>query len=187
MTTQQTRRSAYSMGSLPNMARSLLVIGLLVLGLFAIVPRISGVERPAVDAAAKGAYVAEQTGWPVELPTGLGDRWVPTVATQGPLTDDVPTFTTVWSTPSGADIALKEAVNVTPGWITRSVNDGKRAGEVTIGSRAWERYVADSGKQLTYVLRGTGHDLTFAVTTTGPEDELKDFVGAFQPVTPATD
>jgi hypothetical protein len=174
------------MGTLPNMVRSLLVIGLLVLGLLAIVPRISKVDRPAVDVADKGAYVAEQTGWPVELPTGLGGAWVPTVATQGPLTDGVPTFTTVWTTPSGADIALKEAVNVTPGWITRSVNDGQRADYVTIGARTWERYVLKTKEQVSYVLRGAGHELTFAVTTTGPEHELKDFVGALQPVTPAT-
>jgi hypothetical protein len=173
------------MGSMSNMVRSMLVIGLLVLGLFAIVPRINHVDRPAVDAAGKGAFVAEQTGWPVELPTGLGDGWVPTVASQGPLTDDVPTFTTVWSTPGGADIALKEAVNVTPGWIVRSVNDGKPAGEVTIGSRTWERYAADSRKQVSYVLREEAPHLTFAVTTTGSEDELKDFVGALRRVTPA--
>jgi hypothetical protein len=175
------------MGSLPNMMRSMLVIGLLVLGLLAIVPRVSHRDLPAVDVADKGAYVAEQTGWPVELPAGLGDGWVPTVATQSPLTDDVPTFTTVWTTPGGADIALKEAVNVTHGWITRSVNDGKRAGEVTIGARTWERYDAEARKQVTYVLRGAGKELTFAVTTTGSEDELKDFVAAFKRVTPADD
>ena len=185
MTTDQPRRSAYSMGSLPNMVRSMLVIGLLVLGLLAIVPRISHVDRPAVDVTGKAAYVAEQTGWPVELPTGLGAEWVPTVATQSPLTDNVLTFTTVWSTPGGADIALKEAANVTPGWITRSVNDAGREGEVTIGSRTWERYVAPARGQVSYVLPGAGKNLTFAVTTTGTEDELKHFVGAFQRVAPA--
>lgn len=186
MSTDQPRRSAYSMGSLPNMLRSLLVIGALVAVLLAIVPRISHVERPAVDAGDKAAYVAAQTGWPVELPQGLGQGWVPTVASQGPLTDGVPTFTTVWTTPDGGDIALKEATNVTAGWVSRSVNDGVRAGEVTIGARTWERYAVQSRHQVSYVVRGAGSDgLTLAVTTTGSEDVLKQFVGALKRVAPA--
>ena len=107
--------SRYSLGTFPNMFRSMFVIGLLVLALVAIVPRITHVQRPAVDASAKASQVAAQTTWPIELPKGLGDGWVPTVATYAPGTEKVPTFTTVWSTPSGADIALKQAVGATQG------------------------------------------------------------------------
>lgn len=187
MSSPQPRRSAYSMGSLPNMVRSMLVLGVIVAGLIAIVPRINHVERPAVDAAGKGAYVAQLTGWPVELPTGLGKDWVPTVATDSPLTDRVRTFTTVWSTPSGADIALKEATNVTSGWISRSANDGTRSGQVQIGSRTWERYVVQTRQEFSYVLKGSAKDdLTIAATTTGSEEELKTFVAALERVKPAT-
>lgn len=187
MSSPQPQRSAYSLGSLPNMVRSMLVLGVIVAGLLAIVPRINHVERPAVDAAGKGAYVAELTGWPIELPSGLGKDWVPTVATDSPLTDKVRTFTTVWSTPSGADIALKEATHVTPGWLSRSVNDGTRSGEVRVGSRTWERYVVQARDELAYVLKGsTEGDLTIAATTTGSEEELKTFVSALQRVKPAS-
>lgn len=187
MSSPQPQRSAYSLGSLPNMVRSMLVLGVIVAGLLAIVPRINQVDRPPVDAAGKGAYVAEQTGWPVELPSGLGSKWVPTVASDAPLTDKVRTFTTVWSTPGGADIALKEAMNTTSGWVTRSANDGVRSGEVQIGSRTWERYVVETRNEYSYVLRGEGkHELTIAATTTGSEDELKTFVGALKPVKPAS-
>jgi len=174
------------MGTWPNMLRSMLVIGLFVLALVAIVPRITQVQRPAVDAAGKASQVAAQTTWPVQLPKGLGDGWVPTVATFAPGTEKVPTFTTVWTTPSGADIALKQAVEVTDGWVSRSVADGERTGTVQVSGRAFERFVARDGGQLAYVARGTGaNGLTLVASGTAKDDELKAFVAALAPVAPA--
>jgi hypothetical protein len=174
------------MGSLPNMLRSLLVIGLFVLALVAVVPRISSVPRTAVDAEAKASQVAAQTSWPVELPRGLGDGWVPTVATYAPGTDKVPTFTTVWTTPSGGDIALKQAVGVTDGWLKRSVSEGVPSGTAQVSGRTYERYAAAGAGQLSLVSRGAGTDgLVIVATGTAPEDELKAFVAALRPVTPA--
>ena len=179
--------SRYSLGTFPNMFRSMLVIGLLVLALVAIVPRISQVQRPAIDAAGKASQVAAQTTWPIELPKGLGDGWVPTVATYAPGTEKVATFTTVWTTPSGADIALKQAVGATQGWVDRSVNDGEAAGAVTVSGRAFQRFVASDKGQLAYVVKGQGaKGLTLVASGTAPEDELKAFVAALSPVTPAT-
>lgn len=180
-------RSRYSMGSLPNMLRSLLVIGVFLIGLIAVVPRISQVDRPAVDAAGKAAQTAAQTKWAIEMPVGLGGGWVPTVATYSPGTEQVPTFTTVWSTPSGADVALKEAVGATDLWLRRSVNNGIRSGDLTVAGRTFERYLSEDGKQISYVARASGAaGLTIAATTTGPEDELKSFIAALAKVTPAT-
>ncbi|MGO4603244.1 DUF4245 domain-containing protein [Terrabacter sp. 2YAF2] len=178
--------SRYSLGTFPNMFRSMFVIALLVLALVAIVPRITHVQRPAVDAAAKASQVAAQTTWPIELPTGLGDGWVPTVATYAPGTEKVPTFTTVWSTPSGADIALKQAVGATQGWVGRSVDDGAAAGTVTVSGRTFEKFVASDKGQLAYVAKGQGaKGLTLVASGTAPEDELKAFVAALGPVKPA--
>jgi hypothetical protein len=174
------------MGTLPNMLRSMLVIGLFVLALVAIVPRITSVQRPAVDAASKASQVAALTTWPIQLPKGLGTGWVPTVATYAPGTEKVPTFTTVWTTPSGKDIALKQAVGVTDGWVSRSVNDGARSGAVTVSGRTFERFVASDAGQLAYVVRGAGaKGFTLAASGTAPEDELKAFVAALAPVVPA--
>ena len=187
MTSQPVRRSPYAMGSWPNMLRSLLVIGLIVAGFVAIVPRISEVDRPAVDAGSKASQVAAQTGWPVELPEGLGKDWVPTVATLAPGTEEIRTFTTVWSTPGGGDIALKQAAAVTPGWLARSVNDGAVTGAVTIDGRTWERYAAKDRAQLSYVLRGEGSaQLTLVATGVVSDDELKALIGALEPVQPAS-
>ncbi|GAA2482247.1 DUF4245 domain-containing protein [Terrabacter carboxydivorans] len=178
--------SRYSLGTFPNMFRSMFVIGLFVLALVAIVPRITQVQRPAVDAAGKASQVAALTTWPVELPRGLGQGWVPTVATYAPGTEKVPTFTTVWTTPSGADIALKQAVGATQGWVARSVNDGSAAGTATVKSRAFERFVASDKGQIAYVVKGQGaKGLTLVAGGTAPEDELKAFVAALAPVTPA--
>lgn len=184
MTSQPSRRSAYSLGSLPNMLRSLLVIGLFVAALVALVPRISSVDRPAVDATAKAGQVAAQTGWPVELPSGLGDGWVPTVATFGPGSGQVPTFTTVWQVPHG-DISLKQATTVSDEWVARTVGDATRTGTTTVGSRTWERYPAEARGQVTYLLRGTGEgDLSIAATADTDEADLKTFVGALKVVPP---
>jgi hypothetical protein len=174
------------MGTLPNMLRSMLVIGLFVLALVAIVPRITSVQRPTVDAAAKAGQVAAQTAWPVQLPKGLGDGWVPTVATYAPGTEGVPTFTTVWTTPSGKDIALKQAVRVTDGWVRRSVGDGTPAGTVQVSGRSLERFVAQDAGQVAYLVRGTGaKGLTLVASGTASDDELKAFVAALAPVPPA--
>ena len=186
-TTDAPRPSRYSMGSLPNMLRSLLFIGLLVAALVALVPRIDKVDRPAVDALGKARATMTQTGVPLELPQGLGEGWVPTVATYAPGTEKVPTFTTVWETPAGGDIALKEGTDVTAGWVARSVNDGARDGSVSVGARTFERYVSRSGTQVSYVERAAGSDTTtLAVTGTTSEDELKTFVAALRRVAPAS-
>lgn len=179
-------KSRYSLGTFPNMFRSMFVIGLLVLALVAIVPRITQVQRPAIDAAGKASQVAARTTWPIELPQGLGKGWVPTVATYAPGTEKVATFTTVWTTPSGADIALKEAVGATQGWVDRSVNDGEATGTVTVSGRTFDKFVASDKGQLAYVVRGRGaKGLTLVASGTAPEDELKAFVAALAPVTPA--
>ena len=178
--------SRYSLGSMPNMLRSLLVIGFFLLVLVAIVPRMSEVERPAVGAADKAAAVAAQTRWPVEMPTGLGSGWVPTTATYSPGTDKVPTFTTVWKTPAGGDLAFKQAVAPTDIWLATSVTDNPAAGTVTVGGRTLERYAGGRTSQVSYVARPSASGgLTLVATTNASEDELKTFVAALKPVTPS--
>ena len=187
MTTPPARRSAYSLGSVPNMLRSLLVIGLLVAAVVLIAPRVTQVERPAVDARAKAAWTASQTGWPIELPTGLGDDWVPTVATYAAAADDVPTFTSVWSTPSGGDIAVKEAVAPTRGWVDRNVGEGEPVGAVPVEGRVWEQYANSGRQQQSYLLRGEGEDaLTIVVTSAAPADEAQELLASLRVVPPAS-
>ena len=174
------------MGSMSNMLRSLLVVGFFLLVLVAIVPRMSEVERPAVDAVGKAALVATQTSWPIEMPTGLGSGWVPTTATYAPGTDKVPTFTTVWKTPAGGDLAFKQAAAPTDTWLSTSVTDNPAAGTVSIGGRTVERYAGGRTSQVSYVVRpAASGGITLVATTNASEDELAAFVTALKPVTPA--
>jgi hypothetical protein len=179
-------KSRYSMGSMSNMLRSLLVIGFFLLALVAIVPRMSEVERPAVDAASKAAAVATQTSWPIEMPTGLGSAWVPTTASYAAGTDKVPTFTTVWKTPAGGDLAFKQAAAPTDGWLSTSVTDNPAAGTISLGGRTVERYAGGRTSQVSYVVRpAASGGLTLVATTNASEDELAAFVSSLEPVTSA--
>lgn len=179
-------KSRYSMGSMSNMLRSLLVVGFFLLVLVAIVPRMSEVERPAVDAAGKAAAVATQTSWPIEMPTGLGSGWVPTTATYAPGTDKVPTFTTVWKTPAGGDLAFKQAAAPTDTWLSTSVTDNPAAGSLNVSGRTVERYAGGRTSQVSYVVRpAASGGITLVATTNASEDELAAFVAALKPVTPA--
>ena len=174
------------MGSMPNMLRSLLVIGFFLLVLVAIVPRMSEVERPAVDAAGKASSVAAQTRWPIEMPAGLGSGWVPTTATYAPGTDKVPTFTPVCKTPAGGDLALTPAAAPPAGWLSTSLTDNPAAGTITVGNRTVERYAGGRSSQVGYLVRPSASGgLTLIATTNGSEDDLKTFVAALKPVTPS--
>ncbi len=178
-------KSRYSMGSASNLLRSLLVIGFFLLVLVAIVPRMSEVERPAVDASGKAATVATQTRWPVEMPTGLRSGWIPTTASYATGTDKVPTFTTVWKTPGGSDLAFKQAAAPTDTWLSTSVTDNPTTGTVSVGGRTAERYAGGRTSQVSYVVRpAASGGLTLVATTNGSEDELAAFVAALKPVTP---
>ena len=178
-------KSRYSMGSMSNMLRSLLVVGFFLLALVAIVPRMSEVERPAVDAASKASAVATQTSWPIEMPTGLGSGWVPTTASYAPGTDKVATFTTVWKTPAGGDLAFKQAAAPTDTWLSTSVADNPAAGTVSLAGRTVERYAGGRTSQVGYVVRpAASGGVTLVATTNASEDELAAFVAALEPVTP---
>lgn len=183
-------RSRYSLGSTSNVLRSLLVIGFFVAVLVAIVPRVNEVDRPAVDAGSKARHTAQLTGWPIELPAGLPSGWEANVASHGPTTDKVPTFTTVWSTPGGGDISLKQAAAPTTAWLERSVGDLPRSGSVSVGTRQYERYAAQDGERVSYVARVAGSGgvtaLTLVATSTGGDDELRTFLAALRPVPPAS-
>ncbi len=180
--------SRYSMGSMPNMLRSLLVIGFFLLVLVAIVPRMSEVERPAVDAAGKASTVAAQTGWPIELPTGLGSGWVPTTATYAPGTDKVPTFTTVWKTPAGGDLAFKQAAAPTDGWVSTLGHrrPARPAPSPSAGAPSSGMPVGARRRSATSCARPPPTRPHPRRDEERREDELKAFVAALAEVTPAS-
>lgn len=176
------RASRYAMGSLPNMARSLLVIVALLLAFVAIVPRSDLMSRPSVDATAVVANAVKESGTAFEAPAELGEGWTPTSARYAPSTDGLRTWQAVWTTPSGQSISLKQTVGATPGWVSVATNQARASGSVELGGRTWERredargqvnLVAKTPDGLTTVVSGTGG--------TGGTDEIGTFVAAFRP------
>ncbi len=172
------------MGTVANMARSLLVILALVAALVAIVPRGEGVIRPGVDASSVVAQAVKQSGLPFELPVGLGDGWAATTARYAPSTDSRPTWQAVWTTPTGQSISLKQASGATPKWVDVATNQGTRAGQVDLAGRTWERRTDARGQTALVSVSPLG--LTTVVSTTGGMDEAGQFVDALAPAAPAS-
>lgn len=174
--------SRYSLGSLPNMVRSLVVIGAIVALLIIIVPRSQRIEQPAVDAAAKAAWTAKDSGWPIEAPTGLPNDWKATTATFTRGADSLMTYTAVYQSPSGEFVSVWQTTAPTQGWIRTATNDATPDGTTVIGARTWSKRWQESTGHHSLVLAAP---LTIVVTGSGTLDEVTAFAGMLRPVTPA--
>ena len=176
------------MGTLGNMARSLLVVLALVAALVAIVPRGEGSIRPPVDAGAVAAQAVKDSGMPFELPVGLPDGWTATTARYAPSADSRPTWQAVWTTPTGQSISLKQTWAATAKWLDMATNQGTSAGQVDLAGRTWERR-SDARGQVALV-SATPLGLTTVVSSTGGGtsgmDEVAQFVDALQPAARAS-
>lgn len=181
----QPPKSSYSMGSVSNMARSLFVILALVLGLILIVPRVSSIQQPAVDAASVVSDAVTQSGLPFEAPVGLPSGWSATNARFTKTTDDLPTWQGGWSTPSGGYIAIRQTKAASPNWVKDATSDGTVNGSVTVAGRTWTTYYDGEHKRTSWVNlpAGAAADTQVAtvVTATAEESELTTFVTALKP------
>ncbi|HMT32001.1 MAG TPA: DUF4245 domain-containing protein [Dermatophilaceae bacterium] len=171
-------RSRYSMGSLANMGRSLFVILVLVGGLIAIVPRVSEVRQPPVDAAAVVGYAVKSSGTPFSFPTPVPDGWVATNARYAASTDSVPTWQAGWTTPDNRYFSLAQAKDATTGWLTAATNKAEATGSAQIAGRTWKTYVDDRKQS---IMSSAADGLTTVVATTGSMEDLAAFVGRLAP------
>ena len=170
------------MGSLANMGRSLFVILVLVGGLVAIVPRVSEVRQPAVDAAAVVGYAVKSTGTPFWFPSPVPDGWVATNARYAGSTDSVPTWQAGWTTPDDRYFSLAQAKDATSGWLASATNKAKATGSAQIAGRTWTTYV-DDRKQA--IMSSASDGLTTVVATTGSMEDLSGFVTRLGPAQPS--
>ena len=173
------------MGSMSNMLRSLLVVGFFLLALVAIVPRMSEVERPAVDACGQGLHgrhadeLADRDADGPRLRLGADDGQL-----DRPGTDKVATFTTVWKTPAGGDLAVQAGRGSHQHLVVDVGGRQPPAGTVRLGGRTVERYAGGRTSQVGYVVRpAASGGVTLVATTNASEDELAAFVAALEPVT----
>ncbi len=180
---QQRPRSRYALGSASNMVRSLFVVFVMLAGLVLLVPR-GDMLRAVIDPAPVAAAAVAETGVPFTAPQDLPDGWTATSARFGELGDAEQVWQSVWTTPSGGSIALKEAVDAGDDWVRRITTDAAVSGSVELAGQSWEQRVDERGQL--HLVRNTDTDqgvLTTVVSATGGLAELEVFVPALRAVT----
>jgi hypothetical protein len=174
------------MGTGANMVRSLLVVGALVLGLVMLVPRVSEVKQPPVDAAGVVAAVVAETHLPLLFPTGPDAGWTATNARYAAFADQIPTWQVGWTGPDDQYLAIKQAVGVTPAWLDAATAKGREAGTELISGRSWQVRVDDRRQtHLVSTEQVTGGVLTTVVSGTGGLAQVRDFVARLAPAAAA--
>lgn len=190
-------RSAYALGSTSNMIRSLVVILALVGVLVAIVPRVSEVDQPAVDAVAVASNAVRESGLAFEVPVGLPAGWKATNARYVPAADSLLTWQAGWTTPQGGYVAIRQARAASPTWLRVATSDGVAQGTLEASGRTWQRYYDPARKRTSLVANtgpasvgassspsGSADSLTTVVTATASLDEILTFTNALQPAPP---
>lgn len=176
---QASPPSRYAAGSAANMARSLLVILVMVAGLVMLVPRLSAVEQPPVDALSVVSYAVKESKTPFAYPQGLPDGWRATSARYAAI-DGLPTWQAGWTTPDGTWVGIRQAVSVGPGWQEAVLVSGPVGQPVVAGNRTWERRDDDKGQHsLAATDRATG--LTTVVLVSGPVELGTAFIERLAP------
>ena len=161
------------------MVRSLVVVGVLVLLLIAIVPRVSSISQPPVDVAAASVEIARESGWPIERPEGLPPGWKATSVRYVRSTDGLMTWHAGFQSPTGNYVAIEQTKDATPEWISAQTNRAKETGQLQAGGRTWATFVRSGKVQNSLVNRATAPgQLTTIVTGTGTFQELQTFVEA---------
>ena len=179
----QAPRSSYLNGSVANMIRSLVVIGVIVAALIAIVPRVNTVSQPPVDVTGASVEIAKESGWPIERPEGLPEGWKATSVRFVRSTDGLMTWHAGYQSPTGNYVALEQTKGATTLWIAAQTNRATIHGELTAGGRTWTTYVRGSKVQNSLVSKApTPGQLTTIVTGTGTFEELTTFANALRPV-----
>ena len=177
--------SRYSLGSMSNLARSLLVIVGLVAVLIAIVPRISSVDQPAVDAASVVSNAVTQSGLALEAPVGLPAGWKATSARYAASTDDIVTWQGGWTTPDDGFVGIRQASAVTPKWIDQVTSSGQVVGSVQLAGRTWEKRYDSQNDQTSLVDEHDGA-LTTVITAKAPDADISTFTTALQVAKPSS-
>ncbi len=175
-------KSRYSMGSSSNLVRSMLVIIGFVAVLVAIVPRISQVDQPAVDAASVVSDAVTQSGLALEAPVGLPAGWKATSARYGKSTDDIVTWQGGWTTPDGGFVALRQAKAVSSKWIAQATTQGVVDGSVNAAGRTWEKRY-DSAHGTTSLVDEHEGALSTVVAGTAPLSDVLLFTNALRRAT----
>lgn len=173
------------MGSLPNMARSLLVIGALMVLVIFMVPRVNSLSGPPVDIPATAKDVAATSGWPVAVARGLPQGWTATSARYVRTGGGAMTWLAGYQSPEGNYASVEQTMTASSEWVEAEVNRAAVKGTMEIDGRTWTRYERSSKTQNSLLHRPEGSDeLTTLVTGTATFEELAVLIAHLEPVAP---
>ncbi len=149
------------MGSLPNMVRSMLVIGGLMLVIIFMVPRVNSVSGPDVDISRVATPIVKEYGWPIEAPAGAAQGLAATSARYVRTTEKVrDDMLAGYQAPSGNYVAGRaDHGRHRRRGSTTEVNRAPEGGTLEAGGRTWQKYVREAKTQNSLVAPGPG-DLT---------------------------
>ena len=178
-------RSRYAMGSLPNMARSLVVIVALMAAVIFMVPRVNSLSGPPVDIAKTAREVAVESGWPVSTAQGLPKGWQATSARYVRTGEGAMTWLAGYQAPSGNYVSVEQTMDASSTWVETEINRAVDKGTVEVDGRTWTKYERPSKIQNSLVHRPEASgELTTLVTGTGTFEELAVLIEHLEPVTP---
>lgn len=177
------RKSHYANGTVPNMVRSLLVVGALMALLWFMTPRVNTISGPKVDVAATAVDVKEQTGWPIVAAADLPQGWRETSARYVRSTGGLMTWHAGYQTPTGTYVAVEQTKDATNEWVEAQTNRARRVGELEAAGRTWVKYERGAKVQNSLLDRPKeSGQLTTLITGTATFDEMAAFAAYLKPV-----
>lgn len=178
-------KSRYAMGSMANLARSLVAILAMMALLFFMVPRSNTVSGPQVDIHGEAVQVAQRTGWPIVEAVGLPPTWKATSARYVRSTSELMTWHAGYQTPGGEYVAIEQTMNPTAKWVGAQTSRAVPSGTLEAAGKTWTRYIRPGKLQNSLLYKPTGtNELTWLVTGTASFEEMALFTGYLQPVKP---
>lgn len=170
------------MGSVPNMLRSLLVVGLIMAAVFFTIPRVNSISRPPVDVMGAAQRVSADTGWPVVVPRDLPPGWEPTSVRYARSISELPTWHAGYVTAAGQYIAVEQTKGVTSRWVKAQTGLPAPTGSLTIDGTVWAQYTRTDKLQNSLLDSRPSGELSTLITGTASYDDMRIFIAALKPV-----
>lgn len=170
-------------GTVADLLRSLLVILAIVGLLVLIVPRPKSIpDQKRVDVGVAAAQATRTLGFPVSVPQGLPESWLPRQAEvregQG---KGVSTWRLTYLTPAEHWASVVQAGEYAVPWENREVSYGKATGTRDIDGVSWTVRNLPERSYLTLVHRAPGDRVTTIVTCACDDAELVTLVRSLEP------
>lgn len=179
---QDRSRKRLASYTVRNMVYSVLAVGVLVLGWWALTFNPQESQRRPPETALTASHAAGQVDWPLWVPEP-GEGWTPTVVWLDQLEEVPQTWHISYTSPDGEYVALHQAADVTDAWLAAVLKDASQDGTVTldspVGVQEWQAWSGseDSNAERAYVLRpeATGGS-TVVLHGTAAQEEFEEFL-----------